>query len=66
MVDLFSVSLDLAAPRILRKLARKPLKLTEGNHFRFGGGVTIGNGNRIVVYATPRTVAETFRLSFAR
>ncbi len=64
IVDLYRVEHDELIARRLRKLARQPLRLRDGNHFRFAGGAWIHDG-RLVILSSPRNVATTTTLNVA-
>jgi hypothetical protein len=65
VVELFAVSTDAPPASMLRKLARRPVRLVAGSHFRFAGGVGTSNG-QITILASPRNLAEEIQLNVVR
>jgi hypothetical protein len=64
VADLFAVELDEPPARLLRKLARKSMRLA-GSHFVSGGGLWI-DGDRMAIVATPRNLTAETPISLAR
>ncbi len=65
VVDLFAVDLEQPPDNVLRKLARKTMKLAAGNHFRYAGGLWIDQG-RVTILSSGRNLGRQTRLNVAR
>lgn len=49
VIDLFEVDLTSGADRALRKVARKTVSLNGDNHFRYGGGAVVRDGELLIL-----------------
>ncbi len=65
VVDVFAVDLQQPPERTLRKTSRQQMRLTDGCHFRYAGGLWL-DGDRIGVLASPRNLAPKTTLNLAR
>lgn len=65
VVDVFAVDIQESPERMLRKVSRQQMKLTEGSHFRNAGGLWM-DADRIGVLASPRNLAPRTTLNLAR
>ncbi len=64
VIDLYSVHLGESPEKCLRKLLRKKMRLTDENHFRFGGGAWI-HGCSVTILSTERNIGAETTLNVA-
>jgi hypothetical protein len=65
VADLFAIHMNGDSSRLVRKVARKEMRLPEGNHFRYAGGIWLRERG-LAILSSPRSFSRPTRLGMAR
>ena len=65
LADLYSFDPDVEASRWLRKIAAKEMNLSAGNHFRYGGGLSLLKDGMWFL-STERSLSDNVQINIAR
>lgn len=63
--DLFQLDLSADSPHLLRKVSSRQITLSDGVHFKYGGGLTIHQGD-LWLLATERSLSDSVQIRLLR